>query len=68
VNKTLSEIRPGKELWNIKERVTKLWICSVWLLFCIVFGLQIINDDEKKGTIMHGVTNKTYMKKFKPLI
>jgi hypothetical protein len=29
VNKTLSEIRPGKELWNIKERVTKLWICSV---------------------------------------
>jgi hypothetical protein len=48
VKKTLSEIRPGKELWNIKERVTKLWICSVWLLFCIVFGLQIINDDEKK--------------------
>jgi hypothetical protein len=29
VNKTLSKIRPGKEFWNIKERVTKLWICSV---------------------------------------
>jgi hypothetical protein len=29
VNKTLSEIRPGNELWNIKERVTKLWICSI---------------------------------------
>jgi hypothetical protein len=24
VNKTLSEIKPGKEFWNIKERVTKL--------------------------------------------
>jgi hypothetical protein len=46
-DKTLSEIRPGKELWNIKERVTKLWICSVWLPFFIIFGLQIINDDEK---------------------
>jgi hypothetical protein len=66
VNKILSEIRPGQELWNIKERVTKLWICSIWLSFCIVFSLQIINDDEK-GTIMHGVINKTYMKKFKPL-
>jgi hypothetical protein len=29
VNKTLSEIRSGKELWNIKERVIKLWTCSV---------------------------------------
>jgi hypothetical protein len=24
VNKTLSKIRPEKELWNIKERVIKL--------------------------------------------
>jgi hypothetical protein len=46
MNKTLSEIRPGKELWNIKERVTKLWICLVWLPFFNVFSLQIINDDE----------------------
>jgi hypothetical protein len=37
------------------------------IAFFIVFGLQIINDD-KKGTVMHGVINKTYMKKFKPLI
>jgi hypothetical protein len=29
VNKTLSEIRSGKELWNIKKRVTKLRICFV---------------------------------------
>jgi hypothetical protein len=29
VKETLSEISPGKELWNIKERVTKLWTCSV---------------------------------------
>jgi hypothetical protein len=29
VNKILSEIRPRKELWNIKKRVTKLWIRSV---------------------------------------
>jgi hypothetical protein len=28
VNKTSREIRPGKELWNIKERVIKLWIYS----------------------------------------
>jgi hypothetical protein len=48
VNKTLSKIRPEKELWNIKERVIKLWIGSVWSPFCIVFSLQIINDDGKK--------------------
>jgi hypothetical protein len=36
-NKTLSEIRPGKESWNILERVTKLWICSVRLPFCFRF-------------------------------
>jgi hypothetical protein len=64
-NKTLSEIRPGKELWNIKERVIKLWICSIWLPFCIVFDLQIINDDEKKN---HNAQCKTYMGKFKLLI
>jgi hypothetical protein len=29
VNKTISEISPGKELWNNKEKVTKLWICFV---------------------------------------
>jgi hypothetical protein len=27
VNKTLNEIRPGKELWSIKKSVIKLWIC-----------------------------------------
>jgi hypothetical protein len=63
---TVSEIDRERN-WNTKERVIKLWICSVWLHFFIVFGLQIINDD-KKGTVMHGVINKTYMKKFKPLI
>jgi hypothetical protein len=67
VNKTLSEIRPGKELWNIKERVTKLWICSVDCLFVLfsIFKLLIM---MKKGTIMHGIIDKTYIEKFKPLI
>jgi hypothetical protein len=37
------------------------------IAFFIVSDLQIINDDEK-GTIMHGVINKTYMEMFKPLI
>jgi beta-lactamase regulating signal transducer with metallopeptidase domain len=48
VNKNLSEIRPGKELWNIKEMVTKLWIYFCLIAFFIVF-LQIINDDEKRN-------------------
>jgi hypothetical protein len=45
VNKTLSEIRLRKELWKIKERVTKLRINIQF--DCLIFGLQIINDDEK---------------------
>jgi hypothetical protein len=45
VNKTLSEIRLRKELWKIKERVTKLRINIQF--DCLVFGLQIINHDEK---------------------
>jgi hypothetical protein len=67
VNKSLSEIRPGKELWNIKKRVIKLWIYSVWLPF-LLFSVYKLLIMMKKRTIMHGVINKTYMEKFKLVI
>uniref|UniRef100_K3YD99 DUF223 domain-containing protein n=1 Tax=Setaria italica TaxID=4555 RepID=K3YD99_SETIT len=66
VSKTLSEIRPGKELWNIKARVTRLWNATL-LSSGEQLSLDMILIDQE-GTMMHGVINKAYMDKFKPLI
>jgi hypothetical protein len=67
VNETLSEIRREKELWKIKGKGNQIVDRFRLIAFFIVFSLQIINDDGK-GTIMHGVINKTYMEKFKSII
>nr|TKW01714.1 hypothetical protein SEVIR_8G197000v2 [Setaria viridis] len=66
VNKTLSEIRPGKELWNIKARVTRLWNATL-LSSGEQLSLDMILIDQEE-TMMHGVINKAYTEKFKPLI
>nr|TKW28868.1 hypothetical protein SEVIR_3G357300v2 [Setaria viridis] len=64
--KTLSQVKPGKELWKIK-----VWVTRQWDAILLGSGEQLsldmilINQEE---TMMHGVINKAYMEKFKPLI
>ncbi|OEL23724.1 hypothetical protein BAE44_0015257 [Dichanthelium oligosanthes] len=83
VSKTLSEIRPGKDLWKIKARATRLWDAILlgngeqlsldmilidliaFFLFSVYKLLMMMNN---QGTMMHGVINKAYIEKFKPLV
>ncbi|KAJ1274011.1 hypothetical protein BS78_05G030600 [Paspalum vaginatum] len=60
--KTLSEVRPRKELWNMKARITRIWDA---ILILLVYKLMII---KIQGTMIHGVINKFCMEKFRPLI
>ncbi|XP_062217799.1 uncharacterized protein LOC133918045 [Phragmites australis] len=64
--KTLSEIRPGKELWKITARITRLWD-AILRSSGEILSIDMILIDEK-GTMVHGVINKAYIQKFKTLI
>ncbi|KAJ1255103.1 hypothetical protein BS78_K290600 [Paspalum vaginatum] len=64
--KTLSEVRPGKELWNMKARITRIWD-AILVSTEEKLSLDMVLIDHQ-GTMIHGVINKVYMEKFRPLI
>lgn len=53
VSTTLSEIKPGKELWKIKARVTRLWN-AILISSGEQLSLDMILIDQEVTVLHHG--------------